>query len=62
MTKIYCAKKSEAYVTYERISYNGYYIVKLYDDIGNLIDKVMTDTYQMAVKYRKSFIKIANQF
>ena len=62
MTKIYCAKKSEAYVSFERVPHNGYYIVYLYDHCGNLIDKIMTDTYQMAVEYRKSFIKIANTF
>jgi len=62
MTKIYCAKKTEAYVSFERVAHNGYYIVHLYNNFGQLVDKIMTDTYQSAIDYRKSFIKIANQY
>jgi hypothetical protein len=50
--------KNGNYTTFERIDYNGYYIIKLYKQ-GNLIDKIMADTYKGAREYFKSFNLIA---
>jgi hypothetical protein len=51
-------QKNGDYTTFERVSHNGYYIVKLYKN-GNLADKVMTDTYRAARDYLRSFNLIA---
>ena len=51
-------QKNGNYTTFERVSHNGYYIVKLYKN-GGLVDKIMTDTYQAANDYYKSFNQIA---
>ena len=51
-------QKNGDYTTFERVSHNGYYIVKLYKN-GNLADKIMTDTYQAARDYLRSFNLIA---
>ena len=51
-------QKNGDYTTFERVSHNGYYIVKLYKN-GGLVDKVMTDTYQAARDYLRSFNLIA---
>jgi len=51
-------QKNGDYTTFERVSYNGYYIVKLYKN-GGLVDKVMADTYQAAREYLKCFNLIA---
>jgi hypothetical protein len=47
-------QKNGNYTTFERTFPSGYYIVKLYKR-GELCDKIMTDTYQMARDYLKSF-------
>ena len=51
-------QKNGDYTTFERVSHNGYYIVKLYKN-GGLVDKIMTDTYQAAREYLKCFNLIA---
>ena len=51
-------QKNGDYTTFERVSHNGYYIVKLYKN-GNLADEVMTDTYRAARDYLRSFNLIA---
>jgi hypothetical protein len=51
-------QKNGDYTTFERVSHNGYYIVKLYKR-GELADKIMTDTYQAARDYLRSFNLIA---
>lgn len=51
-------QKNGNYTTFERISYNGYYIVKLYKR-GELADKIMADTYKGAREYLKSFNLLA---
>lgn len=50
--------KNGNHTTFERIDYNGYYIIKLYKQ-GQLIDKIMADTYRGAREYFKSFNLIA---
>ncbi len=47
-------QKNGNYTTFERVFPSGYYIVKLYKR-GELVDKIMTDTYQMARDYLKAF-------
>lgn len=51
-------QKNGNYTTFERVSHNGYYIVKLYKR-GELVDKIMTDTYRAASDYFSSFNRIA---
>jgi len=51
-------QKNGNYTTFERITHNGYYIVKLYKR-GELVDKVMSDTYRAANDYYRSFNLIA---
>jgi hypothetical protein len=51
-------QKNGNYTTFERIQHNGYYIVKLYKN-GELLDKIMCDTYCGAREYLVSFNKIA---
>ena len=51
-------QKNGDYTTFERVSHNGYYIVKLYKN-GGLVDKVMADTYKGAREYLKSFNLLA---
>ena len=51
-------QKNGNYTSFERVSHNGYYIVKLYKR-GELIDKIMTDTYRAANEYYKAFNRIA---
>jgi hypothetical protein len=51
-------QKNGNYTTFERIAYNGYYIVKLYIR-GELFDKIMSDNYKGARDYLASFNKIA---
>ena len=51
-------QKNGNYTTFERIAYNGYYIVKLYKR-GELADKIMADTYKGAREYLKSFNLLA---
>jgi hypothetical protein len=51
-------QKNGNYTTFERTFPSGYYVVKLYKR-GELIDKVMTDTYRAANDYFKSFNLIA---
>ena len=51
-------QKNGNYTTFERVAHNGYYIVKLYKR-GELADKIMTDTYQAARDYLRSFNLIA---
>lgn len=51
-------QKNGNYTTFERIFPSGYYIVKLYKR-GELVEKVMSDTYQAANDYYKSFNLIA---
>ena len=51
-------QKNGNYTTFERVSHNGYYIVKLYKR-GELDDKITTDTYQTAREYLKCFNLIA---
>jgi hypothetical protein len=50
--------KNGNYTTFERIDYNGYYIVKLYKN-GGLVDKIMADTFKGAREYLKAFNSIA---
>lgn len=59
--KIYTTN-TEAYVSFERSESSGYYLVKLYDNSGNLVDKAMCDDYNNACDYRKSFVKIAKSY
>ena len=51
-------QKNGNYTTFERIAYNGYYIVKLYKRC-ELADKIMADTYKGAREYLKSFNLLA---
>jgi hypothetical protein len=51
-------QKNGNYTTFERIAYNGYYIVKLYKN-GELCDKIMADSYSGARDYLKSFNLLA---
>ena len=51
-------QKNGNYTSFERVSHNGYYIIKLYKR-GELIDKIMTDTYRAANEYYKAFNRIA---
>jgi len=51
-------QKNGNYTTFERVTHNGYYIVKLYKR-GELVDKIMSDTYRAANEYYRSFNKIA---
>jgi hypothetical protein len=51
-------QKNGNYTTFERTFPGGYYIVKLYKR-GELADKIMTDTYQAARDYLRSFNLIA---
>ena len=51
-------QKNGNYTTFERTFPGGYYIVKLYKR-GELADKIMTDTYQAAREYLRSFNLIA---
>ena len=47
-------QKNGNYTTFERVFPSGYYIVKLYKR-GELVDKIMTDTYQAAREVLRSF-------
>ena len=49
--------KNGAWTSFEKL--NGWYIVKLYDAAGNLLDKIRCDDYRNACDYRKSFNAIA---
>jgi hypothetical protein len=51
-------QKNGNYTTFERLAYNGYYVVKLYKR-GELADKMMADSYQGARAWLKSFNLIA---
>ena len=51
-------QKNGNYTTFERVTHNGYYIVKLYKN-GELCDKIMADTYKGAREYLKSFNLLA---
>ena len=51
-------QKNGNYTSFERVPHNGYYVVKLYKR-GELIDKIMTDTYRAANEYYKAFNLIA---
>ena len=51
-------QKNGNYTTFERIFPSGYYIVKLYKR-GELVDKIMADTYRAASDYFNSFNRIA---
>lgn len=51
--------KSGAYVTFERNTFYGQYLVKLYSSTGNLLDKIITFDYKSACEYRRVFCAIA---
>ena len=51
--------KNGAYVTFERNSFYGQYLVKVYSAAGNLIDKIITFDYRTACEYRRAFNAIA---
>ena len=51
--------KTEAWVNFERLHPSGYYLVTLYDPMGNIHDKVRCDDYRNACEYRKAFVSIA---
>jgi len=48
-----------AWVNLESIRHNGFYAVMLIDPSGNIHDRILTDDYQSALEYRRSFIQIA---
>jgi len=48
-----------AWVNFENIRHNGFYAVMLIDPSGNIHDRIMTDDYQSALEYRRSFIQMA---
>ena len=56
--KVY-VQKSGAYVSFEKLTPRGMYLVKLYNAAGSLLDKVRCDDYRNARSYVKSFILIA---
>lgn len=58
MTKIKTFKNG-AWTTFERTPYQGYYVVRVYNPKGELIDKVVCDDYANARDYLKSFNGIA---
>jgi hypothetical protein len=51
--------KSGAIVNFEDLRHKGFYAVMLLDPLGNIYDRVVTDSYQSAIEYRNIFIKIA---
>ena len=51
--------KNGAYVTFERNSFYGQYLVKVYSATGNLIDEIITFDYRTACEYRRAFNAIA---
>jgi len=54
--KIYLAKNSNAYVSFEKLEGSQlWYIVRLYDTTGQLLDKVRCDNYKNSLAYLKSF-------
>lgn len=50
-------QKNGAWTVFEKA--NGWYLVKLYDAAGNLLDKMRCDDYRDACDYKRSFDKIA---
>ena len=38
---------------------NGFYSVKLYSNLGHLEDKILCDTYKLALEYLRAFNSIA---
>jgi len=51
--------KNNAYTVFEKTFPAGLYAVRVYDRIGNLVDKVLCDDYRDACAYLKSFNQIA---
>jgi len=60
MIKIYQGKGG-AYVTFERLTPSGMWLVQLRTGAGELADKVRCDDYRDAIAYRKSFLRIARK-
>jgi hypothetical protein len=52
-------QKNGAWTTFERLCPSGMYLVKLHAPSGQLMDKIMCDTYSGACAYLRSFNKIA---
>ena len=61
MTKIK-EYKNGAYTSMERLFPSGMYLIMLYSPLGNLIDKIRTDTYSAAREYLSAFNKIAKNY
>ena len=51
--------KNGAWTTIERTPFMGYYVVRVYSPSGNLLDRMVCDTYGMAQEYLKAFNAIA---
>ena len=52
-------QKNGAWTTFERLFPSGMYLVKVHDTSGQLIDRIMCDTYSAARDYLRAFNKIA---
>lgn len=52
--------KNNACVIFERLP-SGYYSVKLRGPSGELIDKILADTFRGASEYRRAFCAIAKK-
>lgn len=50
--------KNGAYVSLEKTSPSGYYIVSLRNPSGNVHDKIKTDDYKSALEYKRAFLAI----
>ena len=51
--------KGGRYVTFEKTTPSGLYVVILKTGSGEVMDKVRCDDYRLAVEYRKAFLKAA---
>lgn len=51
--------KGEAFVTMEKMSHSGMYLVQGWNDAGRCFDKIRCDDYRNALAYFKSFCAIA---
>ena len=56
--------KNGAWVHYEKsaTSYDALYIVKIYDPMGHMRDKVRCDSYRDAMDFYRSFCAIAKNY
>ena len=61
MTKIKTFK-SGAWTVFERLMPSGMYKVKLYSPSGNLLDRIMCDSYREALAYLRCVQGVAKNY